>query len=163
MQMSILCSSLRSSLPLELIKGKRSVSDHIGEAANYVQFLKQNINELETKRDKLKEMASLSMVETGKELSSDPSRLVKCVKINLIQGGVEIVICSGFEDFSSRLSDLMKIILEEGCVVHCVTNQVNGKIFHTIKSDVKDLTCLNLARLQYKLDHAILLSSGDWC
>jgi hypothetical protein len=101
--------------------------------------LKQNINELETKRDKLKEMASLSMVETGKELSSDPSRLVKCVKINiLIQGGVEIVICSGFEDFSSRLSDLMKIILEEGCdVVHCVTNQVNGKIFHTIKSDVR--------------------------
>ncbi|KAK2458177.1 transcription factor bHLH118 [Trifolium repens] len=87
MQMSILCSSLRSSLPLELIKGKRSVSDHIGEAANYVQFLKQNINELETRRDKLKEMASLSMVETGKELSSDPSRLVKCVKINILISG----------------------------------------------------------------------------
>ncbi|CAJ2630121.1 unnamed protein product [Trifolium pratense] len=157
MQMSILYSSLRSSLPSDLIKGKRSVSDHIAAAANYVQFLKQKTNELETKRDSLKEMASSSMVEIGNELSSDPSRLVKCVKINIIQGGVEIVICSGFEDFSSRLSDLLKIILEEGCdVVHCVTNQVNGKIFHTIKSEVKDLTCLNLARLQNKLDHAIL-------
>ncbi|KAL5069995.1 hypothetical protein RYX36_020882, partial [Vicia faba] len=137
MQMSILCSSLRSSLPIHLIKGKRSVSDHIGEAANYVQILKEKVKELEIKRDKLKEIISSSMVETGNELPADPSSLVKCVNINLIPDGVEIVICSGFEGCRMRLSDLMKIIvLEEGCdVVHCVTNQVNGKIFHTIKSE----------------------------
>jgi hypothetical protein len=99
--------------------------------------LKQKINELEIKRDKIKEMVSSSRVETGNELSADPTSVVKCVKIDLIPGGVEIVICSGFEDCSSRLSDLMEIILQEGCdVVHCVTNQVNGKIFHTIKSEV---------------------------
>ncbi|CAK8573605.1 unnamed protein product [Lathyrus sativus] len=160
MQMSILCSSLSSSLPFHLIKGKRSVSDHIGEAANYVQILKEKVNELEKKRDKLKEIISSSMIETGNiELSADPSNLVKCVNINLIPDGVEIVVSSGFEDRSSHLSEIMKIILEEGCdVVHCVTNQVNGKVFHTIKSQVEDMAHLDLARLQKKLDYAILLS-----
>ncbi|XP_058739917.1 transcription factor bHLH36-like [Vicia villosa] len=160
MQMSILCSSLSSSLPFHLIKGKRSVSDQIGEAANYVQFLKEKVNELEVKRDKLKEIISSRMIETANiELSADPSNMVKCVNINQIPDGVEIVICLGFEDCGSRLSDLMKIIVQEGCdVVHCVTNHVNGKIFHTIKSEVEDLTHFDLARLQNKLDHAILLS-----
>lgn len=79
------------------------------------------------------------MIETGNiELSADPSNLVKCVNINLIPDGVEIVICSGLEDRSSHLSDLMKIILQEGCdVVHCVTNQVNGNEFHTIRCEVQ--------------------------
>ncbi|XP_058751656.1 transcription factor bHLH36-like [Vicia villosa] len=159
MQMSILCSSLRSSLPFHLIKGKRSVSDHIGEAANYVQILKEKVNVLEKKRDKLKETISSTMIETENELPADPSNLVKCVNINQIPDGVEIVICRGFEDSPSRLSDLMKIIVQEGCdVVHCVTNHVNGKIFHTIKSEVEDLTHFDLARLQNKLDQAILLS-----
>lgn len=82
-----------------------------------------------------------SMVESGNELSGDirNSSVVKCVKMNVIRDGVEIVICSGFHDCSSSspLSDLMEIIVEEGCdVVNCVTNQVNGKTFHTIKSEV---------------------------
>ncbi|XP_058751673.1 transcription factor bHLH125-like [Vicia villosa] len=93
MQMSILCSSLRSSIPFHLIK--LSVSDHIGEAANYVQILKEKVNELEKKRDKLKEIISSSMIETENELPADPSNLVKCVNINLIPDGVEIVICRG--------------------------------------------------------------------
>ncbi|KAI5400624.1 transcription factor bHLH36 [Lathyrus oleraceus] len=160
MQMSILCSSLRSSLPFHLIKEKSSVSDNIGEAANYVQNLKEKVTELGKKRDKLKEIISSSMIETGNiELSADPSNLVKCVNINLIPDGVEIVICTGTEDRSSHLSGLMKIILQEGCdVVHCVTNQVNGNIFHTIRCEVEDMAHLDLTRLQTKLDHAILLS-----
>ncbi|XP_061373972.1 transcription factor bHLH118-like [Gastrolobium bilobum] len=158
-QMSILCSSLRSSLPFELIKGKRSVSEHIGEAANYVQFMKQKIDALQIKRDRLKQMVNLSLVETGIESSDHSSVLVKCVNINLIPGGVEIALCSGFEENNSRLSDLMEILLQEGCdVVSYVSTKVNGRIFHTIKSEVEELKRLDLARLQHKLDHAILLS-----
>ncbi|KAK7280033.1 hypothetical protein RJT34_25095 [Clitoria ternatea] len=152
--MSILCASLRSSLPLELIRGKRSASDHIGEAANYIQFLKQKINALQNKRDKLKQVVYSSLVETGTEPENSGS-LVKCANINLIQGGVEIAICSGLGEHSSPLSEFMEILLQEGCdIVSCVSTHVNGKIFHTIKSQVEDLTSLDLAKLQHKLDNA---------
>ncbi|XP_057425556.1 transcription factor bHLH118-like isoform X2 [Lotus japonicus] len=158
-QMSVLCASLRSSLPLELIKGKRSVSDLIGEAVNHVQFLKQKINALQIKRDELKEMmVNLSFVKTETVGADHSSALGKCVSINLIPGGVEVAVYgSGFEENSTRLSVLMQILLQEGCdVVSCVSSLVNGRIFHTIKSEVKDLTCLDLARLQHRLDQAIL-------
>ncbi|TKY51228.1 dimerization protein [Spatholobus suberectus] len=157
--MSILCASLRSSLPFELIKGKRSTSDHIGEAVNYIQILKEKINALQVKRDRLKQMVNSSSVETGIE-PDHSGALVKCVNINPIPGGVEISICSGFEEGSSSpLSELMEILLQEGCdVVSCVSTHANGRIFHTIKSEVEELTRLDLAKLQLKLDHAILLS-----
>ncbi|XP_020205119.2 transcription factor bHLH118-like [Cajanus cajan] len=156
--MSVLCASLRSSLPLELIKGKRSASDHIGEAVNYIQILKQKINDLQVKRDRLKQKVNSSLVDT--EIEPDHSgAVVKCVNINHIPGGVEISICSGFAERNSPLSELMEILLQEGCVVvSCVSTNANGRIFHTIKSEVEDLTRLDLAKLQHKLDHAILLS-----
>ncbi|RDX89836.1 Transcription factor bHLH36, partial [Mucuna pruriens] len=163
-QMSILCASLRSLLPFELIKGKRSASDHIGEAVNYIHFLKQNINALEIKRDRLKQMLNSSLVEAGSE-ADHSGAAVKCVNtINLIPGGVEVAICSGtFEEGNSpNLSYFMEILLQEGCdVVSCVSTHANGRIFHTIKSEVEDLSRLDLAKLQHKLDHSILLSSDE--
>ncbi|KHN15700.1 Transcription factor bHLH120 [Glycine soja] len=159
--MSILCASLRSSLPFELIKGKRSASDHIGEAVNYIQILKQKINALQVKRDRLKLMVNSSLLETSIDQPEHSGAVVKCVNINLIPGGVEIAICSsGLEEGSnSPLSEFMEILLQEGCdVVSCVSTLANGRIFHAIKCEVEaDLTRLDLAKLQHKLDHAILL------
>ncbi|KAK7391101.1 hypothetical protein VNO78_19462 [Psophocarpus tetragonolobus] len=156
--MSILCASLRSSLPFDLIKGKRSASDHIGEAVNYIKILKQNISALQIKRDRLKEMVNSSSVKTGVEPDHSGS-IVKCVNINLIPGGVEIAMCSGFKKGSSPLSELMEILLQEGCdVVSCVSTHANGRIFYTVKSEVEDLTRLDLDKLQNKLDQAILSS-----
>ncbi|CAJ1977129.1 unnamed protein product, partial [Sphenostylis stenocarpa] len=150
-KMSALGSSLRSSLPLELIKGKRSASDQIGVAVNYIQSLKQNISALQVKRDSLNQMIQ---TETKQDHSGE---VVKSVNINLIPGGVEISICSGFEEGSS-LSELMEILLQEGCdVVTSVSNHANGRVFHTINSQVEDMTRLDVAKLQHKLDHAILL------
>ncbi|XP_027364729.1 transcription factor bHLH120-like [Abrus precatorius] len=159
-QMAILCASLRSSLPFELIKGKRSASDHIGEAVNYIHFLKQKIDALEIKRDRLKQMINpSSLVETGTGTEPHGSgALVKCVNISHIPWGVEIAICIGLEEGSSRLSVLMEILLQEGCdVVSCFSTHTNGRIFHTIKTEVENLTSLDFAALQHKLDHAILL------
>lgn len=160
-QMSILCASLRSSLPFELIKGKRSASDHIGEAVNYIQSLKEKVNGLQVKRDRLKQMVnSSSLVESETEADhSSGAVAVKSVNINPIQGGVEIAICSSFEERSSPLSVLMEILLQEGCdVVNSVSTHANGRIFLTIKCEVEDLTRLDLAKLQHKLERAILLS-----
>lgn len=81
-------------------------------------------------------VSSRNVIEPADHAStSSTAPAVKCVNINLIPGGVEIIaICSGS---SLLLSDLMEIILEEGCdVVGCVSTQVNGRIFHTIKSQV---------------------------
>lgn len=77
------------------------------------------------------------MLETEIENPDHSSAHVKCVNINPVPGGLEIEICSGFEECSSPLSDLIEILLQEGCdVVSCVSSQVNGRTFHTVKSQV---------------------------
>ncbi|KAK7359135.1 hypothetical protein VNO77_01082 [Canavalia gladiata] len=154
-QMSLLYESLRSSLPFELTKGKHSASDVIDDAVNYIQFLEQKVNDLQIKR-KNKEMVNSSLFETGTEPDHSGAP-VKCVNIRLNAVGMEIVICSGLEEDSSPLSELLEILPEEGCdVVSYNSSRFNGRIFHNIKSEVKDLISLDLARLQRKLDHAIL-------
>ncbi|KAI9112121.1 hypothetical protein K1719_017017 [Acacia pycnantha] len=102
-QMTTLCESLRSLLPFELIKGKRSASDHIGEAAN-----------------------------------------------------------SGLEESSFPLSLLLEILTQEGCnVVSCVSTQVNGRLYHSIKAEVNNLESLDIAGLEQKLNGAIFWSIKD--
>ncbi|KAI4351849.1 hypothetical protein L6164_006158 [Bauhinia variegata] len=159
MQMSTHCASLRSLLPFELIKGKRSVSDHIGEATKYILYLKEKIDVLHIKRDKLRQiMVNPSMVDAGIE-SSNRSSLVNCVKIDPLPGGVEIVIDSGFEESSPPLSHILEILHQEGYnVVSCISTKVNGRIVHSIKSEVGCLTHLDLAGMQQKLNNAIFPS-----
>ncbi|XP_054787889.1 transcription factor bHLH120-like isoform X2 [Prosopis cineraria] len=138
LQMTSLCESLRSLLPFELIKGKRSVSDHIGEAASYIKELKEKTRELEIKRDMLKQNANPSLLGgAGIDESSSHSNAVKCVSISPFPGGVEISADSGLEENSFPLSFLVEILMQEGCnVVSCVSTQVNGRLYHSIKSEI---------------------------
>ncbi|KAF7813212.1 transcription factor bHLH36 [Senna tora] len=140
MQMTNLCQSLRSLLPSQLIKGKRSVSDHLGEAASYIKDLKEKTHELQIKRDKLKnEVNSSSLVDSVimESSSSANSNMAKCVNISPFPGGVEISIDSGLEESSFPLSILLEILIQEGHnVVSCVSTQVNGRLYHSIKAEV---------------------------
>ncbi|XWS61070.1 hypothetical protein CRYUN_Cryun07bG0094100 [Craigia yunnanensis] len=155
-QMAKLYGKLRSLLPLESIKGKRAVSDHMNEAVNYIKYLKKRIQELSVKRDKLKKLSNLSALDQGSANSSDNSSLINCVAVHPYWGGMEIVINSGFGDESWHLSTMMQVILEEGLdVVRCVSSQTNEGFLHTIQSEVSDPKQLDLSRLQSKLNDLI--------
>ncbi|XP_022738480.1 transcription factor bHLH118-like [Durio zibethinus] len=157
-KMAKLYGKLRSLLPVESIKGKRAVSDHMNEAVNYIKYLKKMIQELSVKRDKLKKLSNLSALDQGSSASSSEncSPINSCVAVHPYQGGVEIVINSGFGDESWHLSIMMLVILEEGLdVVRYVSSQTNEGFLHTIHSEVSDPTQLDLPRLQTKLNDMI--------
>ncbi|KAI9073034.1 hypothetical protein K1719_045013 [Acacia pycnantha] len=60
-EMADLSASLRSLLPLEYIKGKRSASGHLNESAKYIKHLQNRIEELSCKRNRLRMMCNLNV------------------------------------------------------------------------------------------------------
>uniref|UniRef100_A0A7N0UAQ8 BHLH domain-containing protein n=1 Tax=Kalanchoe fedtschenkoi TaxID=63787 RepID=A0A7N0UAQ8_KALFE len=158
-EMSNLYSSLRSHLPDEYIRGKRSISDHMNEAANYIKHLQQRSKELRVKRDELKKGDTSA---TTLEPCSSSSARSCAVQVNACWGGVEIVIASGFRDPSPPMpiSRVLRALQGDGFSVYsCVSAAVNDSVFHTIQAQVGDDTCLDLPRLQEKLFDVV---SSSW-
>ncbi|XP_062073351.1 transcription factor bHLH120-like [Humulus lupulus] len=170
-EMATLHASLRSLLPLELIKGKRSISDHINEGARYIKQLQLKIKELDAKRDDLKKYAYLSDSssteptnhrhgQAGSSTSCTPPPQGHFLRVQPCGCGVEIVISScEFGGLSALpLSKVLQVILEEGlALVSCISTKVNGRMLHTIKSENNniDSECINLSALDQKLNEVI--------
>ncbi|TXG70807.1 hypothetical protein EZV62_005742 [Acer yangbiense] len=135
--MSMLNASLRSLLPLESIKGKRSICDHIDEAVKYINYLDKNIQDLSIKRDKLKNFLDLEADRLSNQLGNTSSE--NCVSVRSPYcGGVEIVIsCGGLrEESCSLLSRVLEVVVEEGLdTVQCVSSQTDDGVFHTVLSE----------------------------
>ena len=121
-------------------QGKRSISDHINEAASYIKDLQIKINELADKRDELKKFskstANFSLQGSGS--STNSSQPVGFFTIQNTCGGVQVVISTScFIEDGLPLSRVLGLLVHEGLiVVSCVSTKVNGRLLHTIQSEV---------------------------
>ncbi|EEF51480.1 transcription factor bHLH36 [Ricinus communis] len=157
-QMSTLHASLRSLLPLESLKGKRSMSDHINEAAKYIKHLRSNVQELSAKRDKLKNLSNSSSYEHGINYESAHDTFMNSiVSVRSYLGGVEIVISCDSGDENFLLSRVLEAVIEEGFdVVSCISTKSDQRIYNTIQCQANHNTYVDLAALQQKLNDVIL-------
>ncbi|CAO2821073.1 unnamed protein product [Amaranthus hypochondriacus] len=138
-EMSDLYSALRSQIPDQYIQGKRSTSDHVAEAANYIKDLEKNIKELSIRRDELKATPEWRnpTYEVGGS-SSNPNARPGSVVINPCLGGIAINIDVGYEDQTFSLSSALQVLFEEGLSVSsCTSTKINDRIVHDIICEVK--------------------------
>ncbi|KAF8044308.1 hypothetical protein BT93_A2332 [Corymbia citriodora subsp. variegata] len=153
-EMASLFTSLRSKLPLEFIKvknlitfrvfalvfcaratGKRSMSDYMNEAVNYIKHLQAKIRELSFKRDGLKSIHSLAAFDSP---SSDSSCLT-LFTVNSFLESVDIVISRSIREKDLLLSTVLELLLQHGLdIVSCVFSQVNDRVVHTIHCELAD-------------------------
>ncbi|XP_006350425.1 transcription factor bHLH118-like [Solanum tuberosum] len=146
-EMSNLYATLRSHLPYESIKGKRSLPDDMQEAVNYIKNLENNIKELEIKRKKLEDLALCS--------SKEDKHFGDYVTINLCDCGVEILINEKVP-LSRVLEELVKRQLN---VVNCVSTKVNERLLHRIQLEEGDVSCMCIDGLEQKLAEMIVFHS----
>ncbi|KAG6390158.1 hypothetical protein SASPL_151640 [Salvia splendens] len=147
-EMSTLYASLRSLLPLEYIKGKRTVSDHMHQAANYINDTKKKIEEMKRRRESLRNVDQ--KYSNGRDSSS------YCVKINLFRDGFEILISSK-ESFP--LSTVLENLINQNLdVVNCVCSRGDGCYLHKIHVEINEFTSIDLSELQEKLVNLLQLA-----
>ncbi|KAJ6374803.1 hypothetical protein OIU78_030317 [Salix suchowensis] len=159
-QMSTLHASLRNLLPLDSIKGKRSISDHMNEAVKYIKHLKSNIHELSVKRDRLKNLPSSSTSDQGTEISDH--NLLDSVTVRHYLDGVEIVLTRDSGEEGIRLSRVLESVLEEGFdVVRCTSTRKGQRHFTTIHCQASNLNYIDADGLQRKLIDVISLPRFD--
>ncbi|KAF3448455.1 hypothetical protein FNV43_RR09168 [Rhamnella rubrinervis] len=153
-EMTNLHASLRSLLPLEYIKGKRSISDHVQEATNYIKDLQKGIQELSNKRDKLK---NLLMNTSGSSnvcvapLQNPHSRASDSIIVRSSSVGMEVMINTAFTE-GLPLSRVVNVLIGEGLsIISCISVEVNERLLHTLESQVSGGRSIDPSELEQKL------------
>ncbi|KAF7813213.1 transcription factor bHLH36-like [Senna tora] len=143
-EMATLFASLRSLLPLEYIKGKRSISDHMHEAVNYIKYSENKVKNLKAKRDELEKLCNLSSIS---------------VIVHPFKGGAEIMCSYSFNNYRITQSQILSLMLQQGLnmVSYNFTNTDERSIL-TIRFEDCDMaeTENDYSELQRKLTEAIL-------
>ncbi|XP_039050600.1 transcription factor bHLH36-like isoform X2 [Hibiscus syriacus] len=153
-EMSTLYASLRTLLPLEYIKGKRAISDHMNEAVSYIKDLQKRIEELSAKRDELKKVL-IDSSGFRRGTSSDEA-FPSSVAVRQSLDGVEVVVSTGVVAQALTLSRVLQLLLEEGLdIVNSISTKIDGGLIHTIKLEVSDLRGVEVPYLEQKLKEEI--------
>ncbi|XP_060675854.1 transcription factor bHLH120-like [Ziziphus jujuba] len=154
-QMAAHFSLLRSLIPYEFLRGKRSTSDQMNEAVNYIKHLQMRIQGLVSRRDELKKLCNLNSLGTGNGSLNKCSR--SWVSVQPCFAGIQIVVSSSsFIGENFPLTRILQLLLGEGLdLVSCITTKVNERLLYTIQSEVSDPTSTNFSQLQKNLMEAI--------
>ncbi|XP_015900346.3 transcription factor bHLH120 [Ziziphus jujuba] len=145
-----LYSSIRSLLPPEYLRGKRSISDHMHEAANYIKDLNKRIQELSDKGDELKSMKSPLSPSTAQQQDSQ-RRDSDSVEVRFSGAGMEVIINTALRQ-GLPLSSVLKVIIAEGLTINsCVSTKVNERLLHTIDIEVNKSISMDPSELEQKL------------
>nr|GMC98463.1 transcription factor bHLH118-like [Ipomoea batatas] len=140
-EMATLYASLRSLLPLEY--GKRSTSDHMHEALNYIKQMQKNVQELERRRDGLKTAGSSTLSSHNLEKTGSPDQKTgsspNFVSVSRCRDGVEILINSvAGEKGCFPLSRVLRTLQNEGVnVVSCDSTKADTRLLHRVQSEVQ--------------------------
>ncbi|XP_074318979.1 transcription factor bHLH36-like [Silene latifolia] len=153
MEMSSLFDSLRSVIPPNDSKGRKSITDQLEEATNYIKDLEKNVKELGDKRDQLKQSiqsSSSGRYELGGSSGSSPPYTVA---IRQFVGGLEIEISVKYDENEFLLSTAIQVALEEGLdVVSSTSAKFHERFIHSIQCEIIDVTCIDLNRLEQRLN-----------
>lgn len=105
------------------------------ESKDYINKLQNNVQELQTRRDKIKK---LSYSTSSTEISSSngsKNRTNNHVEVNKEQDGTEILISTSSSEF--ELSLVMKeLMINDLDVVSSVSTKINGRFLHKIHAEV---------------------------
>ncbi|KAI4303480.1 hypothetical protein MLD38_039103 [Melastoma candidum] len=140
--MALLYGSLRSHIPLQFLKGKRSVSDHILETLNYIRHLRSGIQVLSEKRDELKRMTELKGNRTEPSVllydSWDVVVSSPCVE------GVEVMINTSCGQ-GIPPPRILQVMMRGGLnVISFNSACINGRVIYSIRAEVGSPGDVNL-------------------
>ncbi|CAL5442293.1 unnamed protein product [Camellia sinensis] len=150
-EMAALYRLLRSLLPLDYLKGKRSVADHMNEAVNYIRHLQKRIEVLSEKRDELKR-SSLNQSSVNGGSKYLPSCLKQSVTVvETSRGGVQVVVNTALIGRVS-VSRVLDVLIREGLtVISCISTNINERSLHSIETEAGGGRSINPYELQKKL------------
>ncbi|KFK26787.1 hypothetical protein AALP_AA8G293300 [Arabis alpina] len=147
--MASLYASLRSLLPLHFIQGKRSTSDQVNEAVNYIKYLQRKNKELSSRRDELMLLSRGSFLNDCKD---DMKMMNNHVVVRQCLVGVEIVFSSRCCNGQPRLSSVLQVLSENAlCLVNSISSIVDDRLIYTIHAEVSNMALVDLAELEERL------------
>ncbi|WZZ32298.1 hypothetical protein YC2023_015699 [Brassica napus] len=147
-EMASLYASLRSLLPLHFIQGKRSTSDQVNEAVNYITYLEKKIKELSLRRDELMLLSRGTRLDDSK----DEMETMNHVVVRQCLVGVEIVFSSRSCRGQPRLSSVLQVLSENGlCLLNSTSSIVDDRLIYTLQAEVNDSNLIDLSELEERL------------
>ncbi|KAL2898392.1 hypothetical protein RDABS01_040174 [Bienertia sinuspersici] len=160
--MSNLVQDLRSILPAEYVKRKRSTPDLLQEATNYITHLEERIKELNVRKKKLSAITRSAESSSSSDRNNNSKHQQKYhVTIKPYkEGSIEIIIgrnakYDNTDDNSSHsvpLSKVLNLLSEEGVnIVSCISSRIHDDLVHTIQTQVDDGRDIDLGLLQQTL------------